>query len=223
MLPSSSASTPSSLPAVTGSRSRPAYLSTALVGRTITPLTLLSLVIRESATPCARYSSLASWLIGLKGSTATDRIGDGGGGPVGLSARIKNPTTTRASSTAQAAFHCDLIDVYRRRRLCLRAITGRPSRWRPISAESSSTVGYLSSGRFPIAINTIASRSPPNSLRKALGSVFRVLLTDSGVTVIVTSPSPLGTSSVLLMVMLGFSGSCSQIARAISCKLRLFS
>jgi hypothetical protein len=76
---------------------------------------------------------------------------------------------------------------------------------------------------LPIAINTMASRSPPNNLRKVLGSLFRVLLTDSGVSVITPSPSALGTSSVLLMAVLGLSGSDSQIAHAISCMLRLFS
>src|SRR5215470_14298167 len=74
MLVSSTASTPCSRPAATGSCSGLVYLRTALIGRTTICLVLSNLVINVSAIPSASESSRFSATSGLKGSTAIDLI-----------------------------------------------------------------------------------------------------------------------------------------------------
>src|SRR6266567_7069871 len=72
MLPSSTASTRCSLPAVRESWSDNVYFWIALVGLTTISFMPPSLVISVSAIPSPRYLSLSSVPSGLNGSTAID-------------------------------------------------------------------------------------------------------------------------------------------------------
>src|SRR5689334_3539617 len=90
MCPSSTYITPSSRPAATGSAAA-TYLRTELVGFTEIERTLLNLVIRASASPTPRYSSVESLVLNVwNGRTASDNesciAGTGACGPGIISA-----------------------------------------------------------------------------------------------------------------------------------------
>src|SRR5260370_41183032 len=98
MLPSRTASTPSSRPAATASTSEPAYFLTELVGRTTIWRILPSRVINASAAPKPRYSSSAPDPSDLKGSTAID-FAPPLFAPLGRGGSSLQPDTSRTAAT----------------------------------------------------------------------------------------------------------------------------
>src|SRR6185295_18411123 len=89
-------STFSSLPASGVSFSEVAYFRTALDGRTVNNLRLLSLVVNVSAIPTPRYSSSAlSAPNDLNGSTAIDLMA----GPAGCSCFLEKRKYQKATTT----------------------------------------------------------------------------------------------------------------------------